>query len=113
MAEHKIQYAIVELLRYYKILVVETDIMSGLRYFGSKDPRRFAFINHHKKMGYVKGQPDLILILKNETVYVEVKDKGKQSPEQIDFQKEVESRGQRYLVWDSFEQAEKFCKEEV
>lgn len=111
MSEHKLQYNIVELLNYYKIMFIQTDVMGGLAYFSHTDGRRYAFIAHHKKMGYRKGQPDLVLILPKETVYVEVKDKGKQTPEQLDFQREVEARGQRYLVWDSIEKAQRFLDE--
>jgi hypothetical protein len=29
----------------------------------------------------------------------------------VDFQREVEARGQRYLVWDSIEKAQRFLDE--
>ena len=109
VSEHDIQKAIVTYLRLKKVNVIETDVMSGVQFFSHKDPRRFAFIKHHKDMGYVKGQSDLILILRNKTVYVEVKTpKGKQSKEQKDFQSYVERLGHQYFIWDDYRNAEDF-----
>ena len=113
MTEHQIQKSIVELLRLHNIPIIETDVMSGLQFFSHKDPRRYAFINHHKSMGYMPGQSDLILITDN-VVFVEVKTpKGKQSKEQKNFQKYVEEKGYVYLIWQSIEDARKFIKKRV
>ena len=102
-------------------MVFQTDVMSGLQYFGHKDPRRFAFINHHKKMGYRAGQPDLVVMLPNgKCVFVELKKPaskkmnvktgnwnkvagGKQSPDQKLFQETAETLGFEYLLIDTFD----------
>lgn len=103
MAEHSIQYQIVQYLRIKNILVLETDVMSGLQFFGHTDGRRFAFINHHKKMGYLNGQSDLIIIGK-EVIFVEVKTAtGVLSADQKIFKAEVERRGYKYVVWKSLD----------
>lgn len=102
--EHGEQKAIVEYLRLKKILVIQTDVMSGLQFFSHKDSRRFTFIAHHKNMGYEKGQSDLILIIPVKTIFVEVKTlKGYQSASQIKFQKNVESLGHDYFIWRSLD----------
>jgi hypothetical protein len=102
--EHSLQANIVELLSIHHILVFETDVMSGLQFFGHTDRRRFAFINHHKKMGYVKGQSDLVIVLNDRVVFVEVKkEKGIVSKEQKDFKAEIEKRGHQYLTWRSLD----------
>jgi hypothetical protein len=110
--EHTLQANMVELLRLHHVLVFETDVMSGLQFFSHTDKRRFAFIAHHKKIGYIKGQPDLVIVLKNKTVFIEVKTKkGIVSPEQKEFKKEIETREQTCEVWRSLEDCIKFIKE--
>ena len=111
--EHDLQYSIVTYLRLHHVLCIENDAMSGLQFFSPKDGRRFAFINHHVKMGYEKGQADLMLLLKGgECVFVELKTKqGRQSSEQKTFQHAVELLGFRYLIWRSLDDAIKFVGE--
>lgn len=102
MLEHEIQYQIIQYLRIKNILVFESDVMSGLQFFNHQDNRRFAFINHHKKMGYVKGQSDLIIVTKKEIIFAEIKSAtGKQSPEQKQFQKTIEALGYKYIIFRS------------
>lgn len=109
MLEHDIQYQIVQYLRLKNILVFESDVMSGLQFFNHTDNRRFAFINHHKKMGYIKGQSDLVIVTKKEILFCEIKsEKGKQSPEQKYFQKQIESLGYKYVLWKSIDDCLKY-----
>lgn len=110
MSEHDLQKQIIAYLRLRKFLCFETDVMDGLKFFSPKDSRRFAFIKHHNDMGYIKGQPDLIILLPiGNVLFVEVKtSKGRQSPEQKAFQERVESLGFNYVIWRSVEDAEKF-----
>ena len=104
MTEHSIQYQIVQYLRLKNILVFESDVMSGLQFFSHTDGRRFAFINHHKKLGYINGQSDLVIVTKKEVLFVELKTAtGKQSPEQKIFQKNIEVLGYKYLIWKSLD----------
>lgn len=112
--EHNIQYDIVSYLRLNRILCIETDAMSGLQFFPPKDGRRFAFIKHHEKMGYEKGQADLMLLLKGgKCIFVEVKTKtGRQSDEQKKFQEAVELLGFRYFIWRNIDDAVSFVKGE-
>ena len=111
--EHDIQYSIVTYLRLHHILCIENDAMSGLQFFSPKDGRRFAFIKHHEKMGYEKGQADLMLLLKGgKCVFVELKTKkGRQSEEQKIFQNAVELLGFEYKLWRSLDDAIDFIKE--
>lgn len=112
--EHDLQTAIVSYLKLKHVFCFETDVMSGLQYFNHKDPRRYAFINHHKAMGYIPGQPDMILLLNNgKTVFVELKQKGcYQRKEQRNVQKEIESLGHTYFVWKSLDDAINFIGEQ-
>ena len=103
-SEHSLQYQVIELLRANGIMAISTDVMSGLAYFSQTDHRRFAFINHHKKMGYIVGQSDLIVVMPDTIAFAELKkDKGKQSIEQIAFQKIVEKLGYEYTIWRSLD----------
>lgn len=107
MSEHDLQKQIIAYLRLRKFLCFETDVMDGLKFFSPKDSRRFAFIKHHNDMGYIKGQPDLIILLPiGNALFVEVKTaKGRQSDEQKEFQRRVESLGFNYLIWRSVDDA--------
>ena len=113
MSEHTLQYQIIQYLLVNKITVIDLDIMSGLQYFKHTDSRRFTFINHHKKMGYIKGQPDFLIILpEKRNVYIEMKiKKRKQSKEQKEFEINIKSKGHEYYVWNSFEDCIKFVKD--
>lgn len=112
--EHDIQYSIVTYLRLHHILCIENDAMSGLQFFSPKDGRRFAFIKHHEKMGYEKGQADLALLLKGgRCVFVELKTpKGRQSEEQKKFQRAVELLGFEYLIFRSLDDCINFVNKE-
>ena len=46
----------------------------------------------------VLGSPDIICVINGQYVGIEVKDKAKQSPHQIDFQQRLEKAGGRYIL---------------
>jgi hypothetical protein len=52
-----------------------------------------------KSLGVVNGVSDLILVLPNKVLFIEIKTAtGKQSPHQIEFQKQIESNGFEYHI---------------
>lgn len=105
MTEHQLQTLIVNRLKTAGILCFETDVMSGLMF----NSNRMAFIKHHQKMGYIKGQPDLVLCLKDKVVFVEVKtEKGKQSKEQENFEERCKKLGLEYYVWNNIKLCDEF-----
>jgi len=58
-----------------------------------------SIVNRNKSMGQRKGVSDLIVIIKDATLFIEVKTLvGKMSPEQNTFKEDVESRGHVYYV---------------
>ena len=74
MTEHTLQSQIVCILRGAGFITIDGDVMSALRYLPARDNRRFLFINQHNRMGYTKGQPDLIILLpKGRVLLVEMK----------------------------------------
>lgn len=115
MKEHDIQGLIMDYLARAGILAIETDCMSGLQYFSHKDPRRYGFINHHKKMGYKKGQPDCILFMDNgDVICAEIKQPNKyQSKEQKQFEADLIDRGHTYVVWKSIDDCIDYIKEQT
>lgn len=110
-SEHDIQKQIISLLRRYDdILIVYTDIMSGLKFCGSQQSR-LAFINYHKGMGYEKGVCDLVLFRRGVAWFVELKTaKGKLSPEQIAFGLKVTKLGYKHVVWRSLDDCQMWLK---
>ena len=102
--EHDIQVGIVNYLRLNKLFCF--SVPNG----GLRNIKTASFL---KKEGALAGVSDLIVLLKNECVFVEVKTKtGKQSPEQKSFQQTVESLGFRYEVWKSLDDAINFIGEQ-
>lgn len=100
--EHCFQFQVVEYLRLRKFIVVDCDVMDGLKYAQPK--YRYPFIMHHRKMGYVKGQPDLIVMKKGRVWCLELKsDKGRQTKEQKDFQQLCMENQIPYLVIKNLE----------
>ena len=52
-----------------------------------------------KALGTVAGVSDLILVATNQTIYIELKDdKGKQQPDQMEFQRQVTALGNQYVI---------------
>ena len=59
------------------------------------------FVIYFLQMGFgqYKGMSDLMCMRDGQVVFVECKtETGKQSPEQVQFQKDCESRGVRYIL---------------
>ena len=115
--EHQLQREIVQKLHDAGILTYEGDAMSGLQFIPdtswSNRKKRISFINHHYSIGYTKGQPDLLLVLKHgETLFVELKNgkKGCQTLEQKVFQGKCGQLGHTYVVWRSVQDAEDFIE---
>lgn len=109
--EHNLQHQIHAYLVAVKVLHFETDVMSGLQFFSHTDYRRFAFIKHHKNMGYMKGQPDLIILYGGNVYFVELKTtKGKQSKEQKELATLMKEQGYTYLIWRSLDDCINFLK---
>ena len=96
--EHRIQKQIAMFLRLKNILVFETDIMDGLKLTRTEE-ERFSYITHHKSMGYVVGQSDLVMVLNGIVIFLEVKDLKKyQTPNQKLFEKKIKGLGHQYYV---------------
>lgn len=116
--EHILQKLIVGYLRSNGILTIGTDVMSGLMFLGnpklpSVQKKRMIYINHHKRLGYTTGQPDIVLLLKDgETLLVEVKDgnNNDQTPEQCYFETLASQRQHNYVVWRSVQDAVDFVQ---
>ena len=102
--EHNLQIRLVQYLRLRHFIVIDTDIMDGLKYITGRykrdtDNLRYAFIAHHKRMGYVKGQPDMIAMKDGKVYCLELKSqKGKQSKEQKEYQKLCMENNIPYVV---------------
>lgn len=111
MKEHNLQKAIHECLDFNGIMHIQTDVMDGLKFCKTLQTR-MAFINHHKQMGYIKGQSDIIIILPSKVVFVEIKNgkAGRQSAEQKAFQKMVEELGHEYMIWRDIGDCVIFCE---
>lgn len=112
ITEHELQKSIIQYCRLQNVLVFQTDIMDGLKFFSQNDPRRFNFISHHKAMGYIKGQPDLVVCLKDKVLFVELKTaKGKQSKEQKEFQTKCKELNLDYYVVRNIEEMQKIIND--
>ena len=108
--EHLLQQQIIQYLHMFNIFVFETDVMDGLKFLNNQQSR-LAFIQHHKNMGYIKGQPDLVAVMNNKVVFIELKtEKGRQSKEQKEVEQEIKNRGVDYIVVRSLEDLQNYIK---
>lgn len=108
--EHEIQKFIVSYLRRNNIFVFETDVMDGLKFL-TRQYDRLVFINHHKKMGYYKGQSDLVILEKGTCRFVEVKTaKGHQQESQKEFEEIVKAHNMKYEIWRDIDDAVDYVK---
>ena len=108
--EHLFQQQIIQYLHMFNIFVFETDVMDGLKFLNNQQSR-LAFIQHHKNMGYVKGQPDLVAVMNGKVVFIELKtDKGRQSKEQKEVEQEIKKRGVDYIVIRSLEDLQSYIR---
>ena len=107
--EHALQYNIVRALKAARFIMLDTDVMDALKFFGQKNMARFAYISHHKNMGYTKGQSDLIVGKAGKFYAIELKTKlGRQSPEQRQFQEMCMQNGLDYRIIRSIADVESF-----
>ena len=114
-SEHAFQYNAVRMLKAARFIIIDTDVMDALKFitpqgkFGKMDSRRFVYISHHKNMGYTKGQSDLIVGKNGQFWALELKaQKGRQSPEQKQFQAMCEAEGLTYLLVNDYPSLENF-----
>ena len=73
------------------------------------------FVFHHLQgLGCYPGLPDLEAVKDGQTVYIEVKTfTGKQRPDQIQFQADVEAHGGTYIVARGVEDVEQLNRKGV
>ena len=89
-------------VKQYKVKASESDIKKLCRdYMQIKGWFIFPIL---QSMGCHKGISDFIAIKAGRTVYIETKSPaGKQRPEQIDFQADIEAKGGEYFLVDCYE----------
>lgn len=98
-SEHTIQKEIVSYLRSKGYYTIGTDVMSGLGFLGNNQGKRIAFINHHKGIGYTKGQPDFVAIKGSDIYFIECKDhKGTRTKEQKEIAEILQKQGLNYIL---------------
>ena len=103
-SEHYLQKQIVTILRLNGFIVMDTDVMDGLKLLGNKQGPRLAYISEHNSRGYTKGQPDLVVVGNGDVTFAELKTTtGRQSKEQIEMQKTLTKMGHSYVVWRSID----------
>jgi hypothetical protein len=104
---------------FLKVRLVIKDIPDKLLYHvpnGEARERRTG--SKLKRMGVVRGIPDVILAMPNKcyhSLYIEFKScEGKQSKEQMEFQKQAEKAGSRYVIcqsaYDAIREIEEYLK---
>jgi hypothetical protein len=125
MTEHDFQCNIVKTLRMQNIFCFEVPNSQHLLTTNNQF-LRMKFLAKLKREGMLTGASDLIIIHKGKVYFVEIKapveykrsektgktiiakSAGKQSTEQIKFQKEVESEDLPYVLIDSWKKFEDF-----
>lgn len=105
MLEKDLQRTVIEYLGYARIPFIRNNSFSG------------SIVRANGSTGFIKnnsypGSPDLILFLHDGITYhIELKgENGKQSPEQIEYQRVIESIGHRYYIIRDLNELEKLLK---
>ena len=87
--------------------LIRNGIKEYLQYSGF-----FVWIEYQSQFSY-KGVSDLIATKDGKTLFIEVKtETGKQSDDQIKFQKDIEDHGGTYLLVRSIDEVDAFVKKE-
>ena len=101
-------------------MILSKSVCEALRVFGfyffhpaNEGKRTFWERQQFAMNGGRAGIADLIIILRGEVIFVELKaSAGRQTPAQKEFQTAVESRGHRYLLWRTVDDALDFADKE-
>ena len=89
-------------LKNYKLKASESDIKKLTRDY--MQIRGWFIFPVVQSMGCYKGISDFIAIKAGRTVYIETKSPaGKQRPEQVTFQENIEAKGGEYFLVDCYE----------
>ena len=89
-------------LKNYKLKASESDIKKLTRDY--MQIRGWFIFPVVQSMGCYKGISDFIAIKAGRTVYIETKSPaGKQRPEQVTFQENIEEKGGEYFLVDCYE----------
>lgn len=106
ISEHTLQRQIVDLFRKARFKVFVLDAATGVGYFQSRDPRRFAFLADLKARGYTKGQPDLCVI-RNRIWFLELKKtpRARVGAEQKDMLAWLQEHGHNAAIISSVDEA--------
>jgi len=112
-SEHDLQKACVMKLRNHNMICSCTDVFNAISFM--RDIRSKAIYKQHMiKMGGSVGFPDLIIINKGKCTFVEFKwKKGKKSPEQEVWTKNLIDQGYEVLEWRMLEDCEKWIIEQI
>ena len=101
-------------------MILSKSVCDALRMYGffvfhpGNEGRRTIWeIAQWKANGGIAGVSDLIIVLRGEVVFVELKTaKGRQTPAQKTFQADVERMGHEYVIWSSLDDAIAFINKE-
>jgi len=108
-SESSIQKEIVQMLNFKKDILA-FSVPNGI-YFNALGKSKFAYIKKLKLEGFRNGVTDLIVVTPLKVYFIEIKtEKGKQSDDQKQFQKDIEALGYTYLLWRSYKDCENFLK---
>ncbi len=101
--EIAIQSAIIDYLYLKKYFFVRLNNIPAVQTVNGK------MVFRRLPKGSMKGLPDLMVLKKGKVIFLEVKDKSKQSPDQIIFESHCKSEGIDYFIVKSIDDVTKIC----
>ncbi len=117
--EHYLQKEIVQELRFNNIFVCAIpngESRDKKQYYSKKARQWITYSPTGKKLkeeGVLAGAPDLFILTQDDIYFIEIKiEKGKQSPSQKEFQKNINILGHKYFIWRSLEDTKQFIKKQ-
>lgn len=88
-------------------------VMMVLKLFGIPETRASKIISWLIKMGFLSGVSDIVLLYQGITHYLEIKkQKGKQSKNQIEFQRRAQTCGANYMIIRSLDELKDYLQKQ-
>lgn len=113
-SENDLQVQVVRLLRLHNFIPIQTDAVGPALHFIPTVEGRIRFTQWSKARGWDKGIPDLIVIHRTGTFFLELKTPtGRLSPEQKIWRDRLISEGYDWKCWRTVTECQDFILEKL
>ena len=113
-SENDLQVQVVRLLRLHNFIPIQTDAVGPALHFIPTVEGRIRFTQWSKARGWSTGVPDLVVIHRTGTFFLELKTPtGRLSPEQKVWRDRLIAEGYDWKCWRTIEECQDFILEKL